>query len=233
MDPLALLREFNTGRKLKQVAVSGDRINFGDQYSYPKSTPTAFKSSRGDHYSLETVLHYLSGKALSAAEYVKECSKTGILPVMIQDRKVRPRGADGRLQRGAASTGRSTARAGAGGPRPRSARPPGSPAGAGRCRRRRRHLPPPARLHPRPPPAHPHPAPSPRARSPCSSTSKARPTPPAWRSWSAPQTWRCSACQPPRCWSRRPSGRAWTATWRPARSARCAARSASCATATA
>jgi hypothetical protein len=91
MDPLALLREFNTGRRVKQVAVSGDRINFGDQYSYPKATPTAFRSSRGEHYSLETVLHYLSSKTLSAAEYVKECSKTAILPVQIQDRKVRRR----------------------------------------------------------------------------------------------------------------------------------------------
>lgn len=91
MDPLSLLRQYTRGRHLKHVVKHEDRITFGDQYSYPKNTLTAFKSSRGENYTLETVLHFItihSGSRASAAEYVQSCTKHAVPPVVIQDRKV-------------------------------------------------------------------------------------------------------------------------------------------------
>ncbi len=91
MDPLSLLRQYTRGRHLKIIANKDDRITFGEQYSYPKNTLTAFKSSRGENYTLETVLHFINihaGNRASAAEYVQSCTKQGIPPVVIQDRKV-------------------------------------------------------------------------------------------------------------------------------------------------
>jgi hypothetical protein len=44
MDPLAILKEFCVNGQLDQVVIEEDRIKFGDKYSFPKQSPTAFKS---------------------------------------------------------------------------------------------------------------------------------------------------------------------------------------------
>jgi hypothetical protein len=44
MDPLAILKEFCVGGQLDQVEIEEDRIKFGDKYSFPKQSPTAFRA---------------------------------------------------------------------------------------------------------------------------------------------------------------------------------------------
>lgn len=62
MDPLAILKEFCVGGQLDQVVIEEDRIKFGDKYSFPKQSPTAFRAKvrcmacAVEHLSFQTVL---------------------------------------------------------------------------------------------------------------------------------------------------------------------------------
>jgi Paf1 complex subunit CDC73 N-terminal len=90
MDPLTLLRDYNIKGQLESVVTRGDRIEFGDSFSFPKSFHTAYKSRKGDFYDLETVLFFLQslkqGQKLGA--YIKAAQAQKIKPVAFVDRQV-------------------------------------------------------------------------------------------------------------------------------------------------
>lgn len=88
-DPLSLLREFSTSGRLELVRLDGDAIRFGDQYVFPKATPTAFKGQREGHYSLEVALYVAQHRQLSQPEYLKAASSAGLAAAPYVDRKVR------------------------------------------------------------------------------------------------------------------------------------------------
>lgn len=94
-DPLSVLRDYCMGNKLDQVRVAQDgRVYFSDQYSFPKTSYTAFKSGapNGDFYDLGTVFYFITLFAASEtqrlAEYVAGCKQRHIKPVQFVDRKV-------------------------------------------------------------------------------------------------------------------------------------------------
>lgn len=91
MDPLSVLRDFTVKRQLDQVRYDSDRVKFGDVYSFPKASYTAFKSkSRGDFYTLDEVLFFIQNfPTAGAGEYVRRCQTQGIAAVRLEDRKVR------------------------------------------------------------------------------------------------------------------------------------------------
>mmetsp|Transcript_5007 Transcript_5007/g.10824 ORF Transcript_5007/g.10824 Transcript_5007/m.10824 type:complete len:494 (-) Transcript_5007:500-1981(-) len=87
MDPLSLLKDFNLQQKLDQVALHGDRVNFGNSYVFSKVHNTGVKSVQKDFYTLEVVLYLLLNRHLPHAEYIKQASGNKIGTVTITDRK--------------------------------------------------------------------------------------------------------------------------------------------------
>eukprot|EP01025_Chloroclados_australasicus_P031616 TRINITY_DN31968_c0_g3_i1.p1 TRINITY_DN31968_c0_g3~~TRINITY_DN31968_c0_g3_i1.p1 ORF type:complete len:412 (-),score=38.74 TRINITY_DN31968_c0_g3_i1:98-1333(-) len=89
MDPLSLLREYQLKKQLDKVVVRGDRIEFGDSYSFLKTHLTAFKSQRGgsDFYTLECVWFFLKKIDLKHTEYIVSAKQNGVPPVTFLDRQ--------------------------------------------------------------------------------------------------------------------------------------------------
>ena len=69
---------------------SGDRIHFGDRYSFPKTSLTAYKSQqgKGDLYALGTLVFYLKNRTAKNADYIKACRDVGVQNVTFIDRQV-------------------------------------------------------------------------------------------------------------------------------------------------
>ncbi len=70
MDPLVLLQDYASRRKLGKVRLTETRVEFEDAYTFPRNAPTAYKSgdNDGDFYSLDTLLVFLlKGIAIDAA----------------------------------------------------------------------------------------------------------------------------------------------------------------------
>lgn len=45
-DPLSLLREFVSGGRIEEVALAGDRVDFGGRFSFSKNVATGYKSQQ-------------------------------------------------------------------------------------------------------------------------------------------------------------------------------------------
>jgi hypothetical protein len=56
MDPLTVLRQYVMDGQLGKVETAGDRINFGDKYSFPRNSYTNFRQFGGGFYQLEALL---------------------------------------------------------------------------------------------------------------------------------------------------------------------------------
>lgn len=90
MDTLSLLRDFNVRSELDAVKVDGDLVHFGDKYSFPKSSLTAYKSDALQaFYPLEAVLFYLKNKELGVAKYLPAARAAGVQAVSLPDQQVR------------------------------------------------------------------------------------------------------------------------------------------------
>lgn len=86
MDPLSVLRDFNTSGKLQLVEVVGQHhVQFGDRYNFPASTPV-YKAGSG-YYTLQDVLFYLKSRALKPQEYVMAANQAAVTNINIADRK--------------------------------------------------------------------------------------------------------------------------------------------------
>ena len=95
-DPLSVLRDFCSGGRVNEVELRPDgRVYFADQYSFAKSTPTAFKVNGGGLYELEAVVSFIRAFAADAdfrarlKDYLDGCKQHTMRPVVVADRKVR------------------------------------------------------------------------------------------------------------------------------------------------
>ncbi|KXZ48472.1 hypothetical protein GPECTOR_27g642 [Gonium pectorale] len=88
MDPLSVLRDFNTNNKLQIVQQVGGNVQFGDRYNFPASTPV-YKAAGAAavYYTLQDVLFYLKSRQLKPQEYVMAASQAGVSNINIVDRK--------------------------------------------------------------------------------------------------------------------------------------------------
>jgi hypothetical protein len=96
MDPLSLLRDFCINRQLDQVHVKGDKVYFGDRFTFPKTMATSYKSQMGkaDFYGLEGLVFFIKAfhggsKAPSFPDYMQSARSSGVPFVNFVDRKVR------------------------------------------------------------------------------------------------------------------------------------------------
>jgi hypothetical protein len=87
MDPLSLVRDFNTAGEVDKIVVRGDMVDFGGRYEFPKTTFTAFHCGK-DYLTLEAALHALRTRALSQAEYIRNNLGTHTTTLSYVDRRV-------------------------------------------------------------------------------------------------------------------------------------------------
>ncbi|GLC40122.1 hypothetical protein PLESTF_000620700 [Pleodorina starrii] len=90
MDPLSVLRDFNTSNRLNLVQQVEGNVQFGDRYSFPAATPVykaAFAQAASAYYSLQDVLFYLKNRHLKPQEYVMAANQSGVANINIVDRK--------------------------------------------------------------------------------------------------------------------------------------------------
>ncbi|GLI63558.1 hypothetical protein VaNZ11_006411 [Volvox africanus] len=90
MDPLSVLRDFNTSNKLHLVQQIDGNVQFGDRYSFPAATPVykaAFAQAASAYYSMQDVLFYLKNRNLKPQEYVMAANQSGVANINIVDRK--------------------------------------------------------------------------------------------------------------------------------------------------
>ncbi|GMH36728.1 hypothetical protein BSKO_04601 [Bryopsis sp. KO-2023] len=87
MDPLTLLREFCVAGKLDVVMKSGNRIDFGEDYSFDGKMPTAFKSAHGSFYDLQSVYFFIKNKDLNYLGYCEIALAQKVEKVAYLDKK--------------------------------------------------------------------------------------------------------------------------------------------------
>ena len=92
MDPLSVLRDFNTSSRLSLVQLVEGNVHFGDRYSFPAAVPVykAAAAHAAPYYTLGDVLFYLQRRNVKPQDYLLEASKTGAGLVNLVDRKVGP-----------------------------------------------------------------------------------------------------------------------------------------------
>lgn len=87
MDPLSALREFTMRGDLEKIVRLNGEFRFGEEYSFPCSVETAYRSTKGNRYTLETLVHYIKNHHLKHTEYFQNTFALGIPSVTLPDRK--------------------------------------------------------------------------------------------------------------------------------------------------
>ncbi|XP_057450223.1 protein CDC73 homolog [Lotus japonicus] len=87
MDPLSALREFTMRGELDKIVKLNGEFRFGEEYSFPCSVETAYRSTKGNRYTLETLVHYVKNHHLKHTEYFQNTFALGIPSVTLPDRK--------------------------------------------------------------------------------------------------------------------------------------------------
>ncbi|KAE9612831.1 hypothetical protein Lal_00027667 [Lupinus albus] len=87
MDPLSALRDFTTRGELDKIVRVNGEFRFGDEFSFPCSVETAYRSTKGNRYTLETLVYYINNHQLKHTEYFQNTFSLGIPSVTLPDRK--------------------------------------------------------------------------------------------------------------------------------------------------
>ncbi|XXG65264.1 hypothetical protein AAC387_Pa05g3013 [Persea americana] len=87
MDPLSALRDFTIRGELDKIVRVGDEFRFGNDYSFPCTAETAYRSKQGNLYTLETLVNYIKNHHLKHIEYLQNSRTLKIPSVTLPDRK--------------------------------------------------------------------------------------------------------------------------------------------------
>ncbi|KAL5702244.1 accessory factor associated with RNA polymerase II [Ranunculus cassubicifolius] len=87
MDPLSALREFTIRNELPKITRIADDFRFGNDYIFPASSETAYRSKQGNLYTLETLVYYIQNHTVKHTEYLQNARTHKIPPVTFTDRK--------------------------------------------------------------------------------------------------------------------------------------------------
>ncbi|KAJ7980013.1 PHP protein [Quillaja saponaria] len=87
MDPLSALRDCTIRGELEKIVRLNGEFRFGDDYSFPCSVETAYRSTKGNRYTLETLVHYIKNHHLKHTDYIQNTVALGIPSVTFPDRK--------------------------------------------------------------------------------------------------------------------------------------------------
>ncbi|XP_010256106.1 PREDICTED: protein CDC73 homolog [Nelumbo nucifera] len=87
MDPLSALRDFTTRGELDKIVRVGDEFRFGNDYAFPCTAETAYRSKQGNLYTLETLVYYVKNHHIKHTEYLQNSRTQKIPAVTLPDRK--------------------------------------------------------------------------------------------------------------------------------------------------
>ncbi|KAA8548656.1 hypothetical protein F0562_000340 [Nyssa sinensis] len=87
MDPLSALRDFSIRNELDKIVRVGDDFRFSNDYAFPCSVATAYRSKQGNLYTLETLVHYIKNHHLKHTDYIQNARTQKIPVVTLPDRK--------------------------------------------------------------------------------------------------------------------------------------------------
>ncbi|KAF6138149.1 hypothetical protein GIB67_033563 [Kingdonia uniflora] len=87
MDPLSALRDFTVRGDLSKIVKIGDEFRFGNDYIFPSSASTAYRSKQGTLYTLETLIYYINNHHVKHTEYLQNARTQKIPSVTLPDRK--------------------------------------------------------------------------------------------------------------------------------------------------
>ncbi|QCD91816.1 protein CDC73 homolog [Vigna unguiculata] len=87
MDPLSALREFTMRGEVEKIVRVNGEFRFGEEYTFPCWVETAYRSTKGNRYTLETLVHYIKNHHLKHTEYIQNTFAVGIPSVTLPDRK--------------------------------------------------------------------------------------------------------------------------------------------------
>ncbi|KAF5177210.1 Cdc73-like protein [Thalictrum thalictroides] len=87
MDPLSALREFTIRGELDKIVRVNDEFRFGNDYIFPCSAETAYRSKQGNLYTLETLFYYVKNHHIKHTEYLQNARIQKIPSVTLPDRK--------------------------------------------------------------------------------------------------------------------------------------------------
>lgn len=89
MDPLTLLREYTIRNELHKIVRIGDDYRFGNDYSFPCTIETAYRSKhvQANRYTLETLINFITNHHLKHTDYIQQCRSLRIPAVTLPDRK--------------------------------------------------------------------------------------------------------------------------------------------------
>ncbi|KAJ8563562.1 hypothetical protein K7X08_032014 [Anisodus acutangulus] len=89
MDPLTLLREYTIRNELHKIIRIGDDYRFGNDYSFPCTIETAYRSKhvQANRYTLETLINFITHHHLKHTDYIQQSRSLRIPAVTLPDRK--------------------------------------------------------------------------------------------------------------------------------------------------
>jgi parafibromin len=98
MDPLSALREYTTRSELDRIKRVGDEYHFGDDYRFPCSIETAYRSKQGSLYTLESLIYFLENQETKHTDYMQQAHALKLQIVTFIDRKALLGYLQGKLQ---------------------------------------------------------------------------------------------------------------------------------------
>ncbi|KAK7405934.1 hypothetical protein VNO78_07546 [Psophocarpus tetragonolobus] len=87
MDPLSAVREFTMRGEVEKIVRVNGEFRFGEEYTFPCWVESAYRSTKGNRYTLETLVHYVKNHHLKHTEYIQNTFAVGIPSVTLPDRK--------------------------------------------------------------------------------------------------------------------------------------------------
>ncbi|KAJ4851022.1 hypothetical protein Tsubulata_026206, partial [Turnera subulata] len=87
MDPLYALRDYTIREELDKIVQVNGEFRFGNEYTFPCSVKTAYRSKQGSYYTLETLLFYIQNAKLKHTDYIRSALAHSIPTITFVDRK--------------------------------------------------------------------------------------------------------------------------------------------------
>ncbi|KAK9160965.1 hypothetical protein Syun_007306 [Stephania yunnanensis] len=87
MDPLTVLRDYAVRGDLDKITRNGDEFRFSNEYTFPCTSETAYRSKQGNLYTLETLIFFLNNHHLKHTEYLQIARTHKTPSVTLPDRK--------------------------------------------------------------------------------------------------------------------------------------------------
>eukprot|EP00252_Welwitschia_mirabilis_P011474 TRINITY_DN25733_c0_g1_i1.p1 TRINITY_DN25733_c0_g1~~TRINITY_DN25733_c0_g1_i1.p1 ORF type:complete len:435 (-),score=51.96 TRINITY_DN25733_c0_g1_i1:118-1422(-) len=87
MDPLSVLRDYTIKGELDKIQAAGEDFHFGDEYKFPRSIETAYRSKQGGFYNLECLVFFVKNSHLKHIDYLQHARVQKIQTVTLPDRK--------------------------------------------------------------------------------------------------------------------------------------------------